>query len=618
MSIAAIYQIETPFSSDVLSSLRYEQTADGVVLTVIGMAPQRLRRFDHNDWRMDDAPIGVATAKPATATATATANHTDQINGGYTEQDYQYSVTAVNASTGRESEPTDTNVVQNDLGTRPGSPLGNFNTVTWAAVPDAELYRVYRLKNGERGFVGNTPSGTTTFIDDNILPDFSDAPPKLHNPINNTEYPNDYPAAVTFHNRRMFLGRTLRRPATLFGSQTDDLFNFDKSRPLRATDSIEINMLGRRINAIRHLVSMADLIVLTTDGLFSMKGSPELGLTPTSIQSKTEGYQGAGNARPEIVNDVGFYTTARDEAIRTLGYAFERDGYRGNDVTVFARHFFSGFKVVAMAWCAQPSSVLYVLRNDGKIVALTWEAEQEVWGWTLLYTQGSVESICSVSEQGRDVLYLVVNRTIGGQTHRYVERLTNPHWIDENWTDQAQAVIMDSAVTYSGEPTKGLRNVWWLEGEEVAVLADGLVQHGRSIENGRLTPELLEPASVITIGKAYDAYAWTLPLVVTGNSGTTKGRKQAASNAVLEVINTRGLKIAPNHIEPENFATMKDMILPPGPAYASTTPTPLYSGSLNPQGLGASDWNKAVITVAQIDPLPFVVVGIATDIEIGG
>lgn len=618
MAVAAIYQIETIYNSNDMLSLRYEQTADGVVLTVIGRPPQRLRRFDHNYWIIDNAPIGIASPKPGTASATATANHTDQINGGYTEQDYQYAVTAVDGSTGRESEPTDTNEVQNDLGTRPGSPLGNFNTITWAAVTGAELYRVYRLKNGSYGFIGTTPGGTTTFIDDNILPDFTDAPPDLYNPINNADYPNDWPATVTFHNRRMFLGRTPKRPATLFGSQTDDLFNFDKSRPLRATDSIELNLLGRRINAIRHLVSMGDLVAFTTDGLFSLKGSADVGLTPTSIQSKTEGYQGSGNTRPEIVNDVGFYTTARDEAVRTLGYAFERDGYRGNDVTVFARHFFTGFKIVAFAWCAQPSSVLYVLRNDGKIVALTWEAEQEVWGWTLLYTDGGVESMCSVSEEGRDVLYAVIARQIGGETHRYVERLSNPHWIDENWSAQQDAVIMDSAVSYKGEATRGLKNIWWLEGRDVSVFADGLVQKGHSVVNGRLTPDLPEPATTITVGLGYEAYAWTLPLVVTGNGGTTKGRKQAAANAVLEVLNTRGLKIAPSHVEPDAFGSMKQMVLPPGSKYASTTPTPLYSGELNPQGLGASDWNKAVITVAQTDPLPFVVTGIATDVEFGG
>lgn len=155
MSVAAIYQIVTPFTEADLPGLRYEQTGDTIMLTCLGHFPQRLQRFDHNDWRIANAPIGQAAAKPATASAVATANYVDTVNGGYTEQDYQYAVSSVDEATGREGEATDTGVVQNDLGTRPGSPDGNFNTITWDAVAGALLYRVYRKKNGNYGYVGS-------------------------------------------------------------------------------------------------------------------------------------------------------------------------------------------------------------------------------------------------------------------------------------------------------------------------------------------------------------------------------------------------------------------------------------------------------------------------------
>ena len=133
MSVAAIFQLETPFLESELSQLRYEQNLDGFIITHMAHPPQRLRRFAHNDWRIDDAPIGVGNAAPSGVSATATINHDDEINGGYTAQTYQYAVTNVDAESGRESVPSDSSTVTNDLGTRPGSPLGNFNTITWAA-----------------------------------------------------------------------------------------------------------------------------------------------------------------------------------------------------------------------------------------------------------------------------------------------------------------------------------------------------------------------------------------------------------------------------------------------------------------------------------------------------
>jgi len=610
MSIAAIFQLTTPYSDTQLSELGYEQSLDGFVLTHMSYAPRRLRRFDHNDWRIDSAPIGVAGAQPATAIVSRTRNYTDNVNGGYTEQNYQYGVTAVDLTTGRESPPTDTLSVLNDLGTRPGSPLGNFNTIVWDAVANAEVYRIYSKKNGSYGYIGTTDaSAPQSFIDDNILPDYSDSPPVLSNP-----FPvGNYPAVVTFHDRRAFYGRTLKKPSAAYGSQTDDVFNHDKSRPLRATDSIATSLISRRLNTIRHLLSLGNLLALTSDGIFSLRPTDGGGLTPMGIETKTEGFQGVGSARPEAIDTVGFYTTARGNRVRTIGYTFERDGFKGNDITVFAPHLFQGFDIVAMAWCEEPSRIMWCLRSDGKLVALTWQAEQDVWGWTLCETDGVIESICSVSEEGRDVLYMAVRRTINAAQVRYIERLTDPVWMDENWASLPDAVVMDSSYTYRGTAAVALTGLHWLEGRSVAVLADGYVVTGRTVVAGRLTPDLPNAATVISVGLPYESYIRTLPVVAQTGSGSTVGRRQSVSNVIIKVMNTLGIRVGTG--DNPVLASMFDAPLPDD--VTGDTPRPPYTGDLDTMGMDPGDWKTAKVTIAQLQPLPMVVLGVFPDINMG-
>ena len=595
-----IFEIETPYLEADLRKIRFEQTADVMVLACYGYPLKRLRRFGHADWRLDDAPIGAQIAAPTGVAATA--------NDPTTGTDFvatvkYYVVTAVNAA-GQESPPSiGTNAV-NDLSLK-----GNNNVITWTAQANAASYRIYEERSGVFGFLGEVTKDFPSFMDDNILADFSNGPPKASDPFAD----GANPSAVAFHESRLFCGRLPAFPSALYGSKSDDIFNFDVSRPVQATDSIALNLRAKRVNAIQHLVSLGGLLALTNDAIFSITPTQDGYLSPISLQSKVEGAQGVGQARPEIIVDVLFYATARGSGIRTLNYMFEKDGFGGNDLTVFAPHLFQDFTVTHMAWCKEPSSVLWCLRSDGKMPTLTWQAEQDVWGWSLCDTDGAIESICSVAENGVDTLYLVVNRTTDDEAPlRYVERLTVPHWISENWTDQAGAVVMDASVTYRGAPVTILTRLFHLEGRDVSVLADGLVVEGRSVINGRLTPDLEIPASVVSIGLPYFSYIRTLPIVAQAQGiGSTKGRRQIVTNAVMEFLNTAGAEYGVG-----TERGIDQLYEVEFPDFFDVTPKPLFSGFIDAESFPNTDWRDAVVTIAQRQPLPMVILGVYPDVDV--
>lgn len=605
MSVAVIFELDTPFTADELPFLGHEQSADVFIITSLGDPITRLRRFSHNNWILDDAPLGTQMAAPATASATANMPVTTDA----VVISKFYAVSAVSAA-GQESLAFSGFGADNDLTLR-----GNNNVITWAAVPGAAEYRIYEERSGVFGYLGTALAGFLTFKDDNIQANFGDAPPKGNNPFAD----GNYPAVVTFHESRAWFGRTLTMPNALFAGQTDDLFNFDRSTPVRATDSIAFRLRARRLNTIRHLVPMKDLTVMTSDMIFSIRSTGDGYLSPTTSKSVPEGHRGVGSARPELVGDVAFYSSVAENSIHTLGYTFEKDGYRGNDITVFASHFFALNTVQALAWTDAPASVLWVRRDDGKLPALTWMQEQDVWGWTLCETDGVVESICSVAEERRDVLYAVIRRQINGEQRRYVEYLAEAPWTRQGWNDLAGAVVLDSSVYLEfDEPVNSIKRCFWLEGREVVCLADGVVRRGHMIIDGELIPPLPDPVSRLVVGLPYQSRIRTLPISGQAQGlGSMEGRRQSIANVTIKVMNTcgmgDGLKVGANLKDGE---TVKFSAPLPVGVVTQTPPLP-FSGYLETDGVEPGDGTDAVVEIIQDDPLPMVILSISTDADMG-
>lgn len=606
MSVAAIFELDTPFTEAELPFLHYEQTADLFVITNMNHPIKRLRRFGHSLWILDDAPIGPQITAP---TGVAGAAYTPQSGeADYIATPKSYAVTAVNAA-GQESQPSTLVTLSNDLSLR-----GDNNVITWAAKTGAVEYRVYESRSGMFGYLG-TARGVLSFTDDNIQAIFSDGPPRGDNPFSG----GNNPATVTFHESRTFLGRSLTAPNALWAGQTDDLFNFDKSTPLRATDAMAFRLRARRLNTIRHLSPMKDLVVWTSDMIFTIRATGEGYLSPVTAKATPESHRGVGAARPALVGDIAFYTSVAENSIHTLGFTFEKDGYRGNDVTVFASHFLANNTAMEMVWCDMPDNILWVRRDDGKLLALTWMQEQDVWGWTLCETDGVVESICSVAEGRRDTLYAVIRRTVDGEQKRYVEYMAEAPWVRQGWNDQPSSVVLDCSVTLSSETEfQTITRMDWLEGRSVVCLADGVVIRDRSVVDGVLTPALPNPVKLLTVGLPYVAHLRTLPQVApVQGKGSLVGVPQEIANTTLTVLNTGGMGtglLVGANLKPDEVPRYAI----PLPDVLTVTPQALFSGLLATDGVEAGDWTDPCVTIMQTDPLPLVVMGVHSDPVVGG
>lgn len=533
-----LYKLAMPFNGRELRDIDHAQIFDTMYLAHVNYKPGKLTRADHAAWSFANVSFGATLATPTGVSVSATIANTDAVNSGnsYFPRSARYVVSAVNEETGQESLPSNEVSTTNDLSLK-----RNFNTLTWSAVTGATFYRVFKANlNGSFGFIGEVLSGTS-FVDDNIEPDLADGPKQGRDPFANA---GDYPSSVAFFEQRAVWGRTLNNPNALYMSRSADLENMDVSRPLVADDAITVRLVAERVNAVNQVVPMDDLLALTSDGPFKLQGSNDdyLSASPPPRQRR-QGARGASRVKAAIADDTVFYLPNVGDEVLSIGYTFEIEGYRSNNVAIFSPHFFEGFDIVAWAYAREPLSCIWAVRSDGKLLCFTWQREQEVWGWTLCETAGRYLDVCVIPEQPagtlkpEDRVYFIVERTIAGVRRRFVERMASAKWEDE-----ALACFLDCAFSFTFEEPRASASVPLLAGATVDVLADGNVYSGRTVAaDGTVTIDF--PARIWHVGLPYESVINTLPLALQSRDGGSRaGRVQDVGEIVLRVYRSRGVR----------------------------------------------------------------------------
>jgi hypothetical protein len=324
-----------------------------------------------------------------------------------------------------------------------GAPsIATPTTLTWSAPLGITEFNIYKALNGVYGWIGTSQSAT--FNDTGITPDITDTVPIRRNPFADA---GDYPATVNFYQQRRMFAASDNSPQTVWGSRTGNFKNFTVSSPIQDDDSVQFDLLGKRVNRIKHMLDLGQLLILTSDGEFAVNGNESGVLGPSDINAKQYTYNGCGDLAPIVIDSSAIYLQARGTIIRDLGYDYESNGYRGNDLTIFSAHLFEKYQIVDWAYQKTPHSIVWAARDDGTLLGLTYIREQELLAWHRHDIQGSsVENTCVIPEDANDMLYMAANLTVDGEQRRYILRMST-----RNFEDVAvDCTILDAFLTYDG------------------------------------------------------------------------------------------------------------------------------------------------------------------------
>jgi len=411
-----------------------------------------------------------------------------------------------------------------------------------------------------------------------------------------------YPSVGLIHQQRLFCAATDTYPDTYWASKIGDYEDFGFSSPYEADDSFSNNLPTGKVDRIRWLTILGDMIVGTEGAEWKISASSGNALTPTTAGSKLQSHYGSANLFPIVIGNSILFVQVGGKVVDELTYSLEQDGYVASDISLLSNHFFEKYSVVEWTFARLPYSIIWAIREDGSLCGLSYMKEQKVEGWHLHTTDGYFESVASIQDSsGVDVPYFEVKRTINSVTKRYIEFMM-PR-IDSS--DLENCFFVDCGLSYDGAATTTLSGLSHLEGKVVWVFADGAKMPPVTVSGGSIT--LDRAVSKAHVGLGYTSYIETLPVELQlQNSGSTQGAIKAIPQVAIVFKDSLEAKVGPpSQLDPVSFRT-------PG---LGEGPVPLTSESVL-KAITTTFSRETSLRIEAIGPQPVTVLSIVPRTDI--
>ncbi|MBK8174232.1 MAG: hypothetical protein IPK66_02765 [Rhodospirillales bacterium] len=392
-----------------------------------------------------------------------------------------------------------------------------------------------------------------------------------------------WPTCVCFHQDRLVIGGSRDLPNRLLLSKSGDLFNFDLGDGLD-DEAIDFAILSDQVNAIRHVFSGRHLQIFTSGAEWMVTGEP---LTPTSIQLFRQTRVGSPIDRTVPVRDIDgatIFVPRSGPQLREFLFADTEQAYQAADLAMLAHHLVD--RPVDMAYDLA-RRLLHIVMTNGSMATLTAYRDEEVSAWTLQQTVGRFLSVATVGE----TTYVLVERDAGISIEAFDDTLQ----VDCGLSGTAAAA----------------KTVWTgaghLEGQVVAVVADGAVLPDLIVESGAVT--LPEPAKAVQIGLAFTHIVEPLPPATQTIANGQWSRLRPVS-LTFRVWETSALYLDTGqgavHVPFRRFG-----------ANILDTPPPPFSGDVSIRTLG---WREGGLQplwrIEQNTPLPFSLLSVSTELGV--
>jgi hypothetical protein len=326
-----------------------------------------------------------------------------------------------------------------------------------------------------------------------------------------------WPIAVSFHQDRMVIGGSRDLPNGLWLSRTGRSFNFESALG-DDDEAITFRLAANDRPAIRALMSGRNLQVFTSTGEWVVTGEP---LTPTNIQVQQQSRIGSPRDRhvpPRDVDGATLFATRNGRELREFLFVDTEQAYQAADLALLAQHLVRN--PVDQAF-DQKRRLFLIVNEDGSLATIAIYRNADIAAWSLQETDGRVLSVAVAGDE----TMLLVDRSGGIQIEQFDDQLM----VDAGLRlDQSPPALVWTGLGH-------------LEGQEVALVADGLVLERTTVTGGQVA--LDAPASELVVGLPYSHLIEPMPAAFGGARVGSQDPVYRPVRVSLRLFETQSLHI---------------------------------------------------------------------------
>lgn len=545
---AAVYEVASPFLVADIEDLRVISNGDVLYIVHPDYAPRKLSRTAINAWSFStvaflDGPYLPINATTTTLTPAATTGTNILITAS--------AVTGINGGLGFQS--TD---------------VGRLVRIKHATTWGYAIIKTYNSTVTVHADIVNA-FGATTASATWRTGEWSDT----------TGYPS---VLFSFEDRLGFAASPVA-PQTANLSFTGDYENMAPTATdstVTASHALQLKLNAGQQDPIRWVVDDEKGLLLGTKGAEWLVRSSNTGDAMSAINfpsARRSTKHGSAFIEPLEVGKALLFAQTSKRKLRELAYVYEVDGFRAPDMTVLAEHITkTGIK--RMAYQQEPYNLVWVVRVDGTLVAMTYDREQDVIGWHRHPMGGYsdsgkliapiVESVSVIPspDGSQDDVWIIVKRYINGGTKRYVEYLQN---FNSDFDSVEDCYFVDAGISGTMASGTVIRNLDHLEGETVQLLIDGSPRPDLVVSGGKVT--LTTAGEVYAVGEGFLSRLQTLRPEAGSATGTAQGKVKRIHKLAALLHQTVGLRVGRDFdtMDTQQFRKASDPM---------SGPVPLFSG----------------------------------------
>ena len=337
-----------------------------------------------------------------------------------------------------------------------------------------------------------------------------------------------YPAAVAFHENRLWFGGTLSQPDGIWASKSGAYFNFDVG-DAEDDDALDITASIGQINTVRHIVSNRDLQIFTSTSELYIPAFTDKPITPTNAQIRRQTPFGASYARPQSLDGATLYTQKNGSVVREYIYSDAEAAYVSTSISQISAHLINDPVQMSVLRGAinRPESYAFFLNKDGTIATFTSNRGEQRAGWSQFTTNGKFHSIATVDDR----VFLVGVYDKGDGTDKFI------------LTEFDSGLELDFSDDFTG--TAGVFDVssHFANGAVVDVVNGDDYLGSFTVASGNVDVSAVEKITSAEIGYKFDVEAETLPIDAQIQGGPLTGNPRSVNRVILDLVDTLSVSV---------------------------------------------------------------------------